>query len=262
VFLARKGAMRTLEAGVTTVRDLGADQYMDIAMRDLINRGEMIGPRMFVCGYGLYVTNTPYKAGLNPLAGGIADGVPEVLKVVRQQIAAGADVIKLYGSTGTDDDVTGFETYTYEEMKAAWKWPTSLGKKIAIHSYGPDGARMRYAQDGFAGTRDGHGRCHDSGDGEARNVFMCRRSTITATTSKTATRSVRGGIQGEAASLHPKESGDGTQGIQGGCEICDGFGCNLHDVWQNTRELGVCESRNDAGAGAPHGDDQCGGAAG
>src|SRR5207248_6527623 len=47
VFLARKGAMRALEAGVTTVRDLGADQYMDIAMRDLINRGEMIGPRMF-----------------------------------------------------------------------------------------------------------------------------------------------------------------------------------------------------------------------
>src|SRR5882724_13368133 len=55
VFLARKGAMRTLEAGVTTVRDLGADQYMDIAMRDLINHGEMIGPRMFVVGYGLYI---------------------------------------------------------------------------------------------------------------------------------------------------------------------------------------------------------------
>src|SRR6267378_3450458 len=141
VFLARKGAMRTLEAGVTTVRDLGADQYMDIAMRDLINRGEMLGPRMFVCGYGLYVTNTPYKAGLNPPAGGIADGVPEVLKVVRQQIAAGADVIKMYGSTGTDDDVTGFETYTYEEMKAAVEMAHQFGKKIAIHSYGPDGAR-------------------------------------------------------------------------------------------------------------------------
>src|SRR5882672_3948774 len=119
VFLARKGAMRTLEAGVTTVRDLGADQYMDIAMRDLINRGEMIGPRMFVCGYGLYITNTPYKPGVNPPAGGIADGVPEVLRAVRQQIAAGADVIKMYGSTGTDDDVTGFQTYSYEEIKAA-----------------------------------------------------------------------------------------------------------------------------------------------
>src|SRR2546430_1426740 len=141
VFLARKGAMRTLEAGVTTVRDLGADQYMDIAMRDLINRGEMIGPRMFVCGYGLYITNTPYKPGLNPPAGGIADGVPEVLKAVRQQIAAGADVIKMYGSTGTDDDVTGFETYTYEEMKAAVGMTHQFGEKIANHSYGPNRGR-------------------------------------------------------------------------------------------------------------------------
>src|SRR6202140_3558664 len=141
VFLARKGAMRTLEAGVTTVRDLGADQYMDIAMRDLINRGEMIGPRMFVCGYGLYITNTPYKPGLNPPAGGISDGVPEVLKAVRQQIAAGADVIKLYASTGTDDDVTGFQTYSYEEIKATVDAAHKFGKKIAIHSYGPDGAR-------------------------------------------------------------------------------------------------------------------------
>jgi imidazolonepropionase-like amidohydrolase len=141
VFLARKGAMHTLEAGVTTVRDLGADQYMDVAMRDLINRGEMTGPRMFVVGYGLYITNTAYKPGLNPPAGGIADGVPEVLRVVRQQIAAGADLIKMYASTGTDDDVTGFQTYNYEEIKAAVDAAHKFGKKIAIHSYGPDGAR-------------------------------------------------------------------------------------------------------------------------
>ena len=141
VFLARKGALRTLQAGVTTVRDLGADQYMDIAMRDLINRGEMIGPRMFVAGYGLYITNTPHKPGLNPPAGGIADGVPEVLRVVRQQLAAGVDVVKMYASTGTDDDVTGFQTYTFEEIKAAVDMAHQFGKKIAIHSYGPDGAR-------------------------------------------------------------------------------------------------------------------------
>jgi len=141
VFLARKGALRTLEAGITTVRDLGADQYMDIAMRDLINRGEMIGPRMLVVGYGLYVTNTPYKPGPNLPAGGIADGVPEVLRVVRQQIAAGVDLIKMYASTGTDDDTTGFQTYNYEEIKAAVDTAHQFGKKIAIHSYGPDGAR-------------------------------------------------------------------------------------------------------------------------
>ena len=100
VFLARKGARcGRLKMALTTVRDLGADQYMDIAMRNLINQGEMIGPRMFVVGYGLYVTNTPYKPGINPPAGGIADGVPEVLRVVRQQIAAGVYWIKLYAST-------------------------------------------------------------------------------------------------------------------------------------------------------------------
>src|SRR5215813_7042213 len=141
VFLARKGALRTLETGVTTVRDLGADQYEDIAMRDLINRSEMIGPRMFVCGYGLTVTSTPFKPGFNPPQGGIADGVPEVLRVMRQQIAAGADVIKLYASTGTDDDTTQFQTYSYDEIKAAVDAAHQFGKKIAIHSYGPDGAR-------------------------------------------------------------------------------------------------------------------------
>jgi imidazolonepropionase-like amidohydrolase len=141
LFLARKGALRTLEAGVTTVRDLGADQYLDIAMRDLINRGEMVGPRMFVCGYGLTVTSTPFKSGFSAPLGGIADGVPEVLRVVRQQVAAGADVIKLYASTGTDDDVTQFQTYSYDEIKAAVDAAHQFGKKIAIHSYGPDGAR-------------------------------------------------------------------------------------------------------------------------
>jgi imidazolonepropionase-like amidohydrolase len=141
VFLARKGAMRTLEAGVTTVRDLSADQYMDIAMRDLISAGEMIGPRMFVSGYGLYASQTPYKKEGSVPGAVFADGVPEVLKAVRQQVVAGVDLIKLYGSTGTDDDVTGFETYTYEEIKAAVDMAHKFGKKIAVHSYGPDGAR-------------------------------------------------------------------------------------------------------------------------
>jgi imidazolonepropionase-like amidohydrolase len=141
VFLARKGAMRVLEAGVTTVRDLSAEGYMDIAMRDLINSGEMIGPRMFVSGYGLYATQTPSKREAAILGAVFADGVPEVLRAVRQQLAAGVDLIKMFASTGTDDDVTGFETYTYEEIKAAVDIAHQFGKKIAVHTYGPDGAR-------------------------------------------------------------------------------------------------------------------------
>ena len=141
MFLAQENARRTLETGVTTVRDLGSFQYMDIAMRDLINRGAMVGPRMFVAGYGLYPTMSPFQDAPQALAGGLADGVDQVMKATRQQIAAGADVVKIYGSTGSADDVTGFQTYTYEEMKAAVDIARERGKRVAIHSYGPDGAR-------------------------------------------------------------------------------------------------------------------------
>src|SRR5262249_38571783 len=100
-----------------------------------------VGPRMVVSGYGLYITNTPYKPGINPPAGGIADGVPEVLRAVRQQVAAGVGVIKMYASTGTDDGTAGVGNDTYQEIKAAVDMAHQFGKKIAIHSYGPDGAR-------------------------------------------------------------------------------------------------------------------------
>jgi len=95
-----------------------------------------------VSGYGLYVSMSPTRKDTPPPLGGvIADGVPEVLRAVRQQVAAGADVVKLYASTGTDDDTTGFETFNYQEIKAAVDAAHQFGKKIAVHSYGPDGAR-------------------------------------------------------------------------------------------------------------------------
>jgi imidazolonepropionase-like amidohydrolase len=141
VFLAQDNARKTLEAGVTTVRDLGASEYSDIAMRELIAKGAMAGPRMFVAGYGLSVTRSPERPGVGSPSGGTADGVDQVMRVVRQQIGAGADVIKMYGSTGSDQDVTGFQTFTFAEIKAAADVAHGFGKKLAVHSYGPDGAR-------------------------------------------------------------------------------------------------------------------------
>ena len=141
VFLAQENARKTLETGVTTVRDLGSSEYADIAMRDLINRGAMVGPRMFVAGYGLHVTDRAERPGFRFPVGGTADGVPEVLRVVRQQVAAHADVIKMYASTGSDQDVTGFQTFTFDEIKAAADAAHGFGRRLAVHSYGPDGAR-------------------------------------------------------------------------------------------------------------------------
>ena len=141
VFLAQDNARKTLESGVTTVRDLGASDYNDIAMRDLINRGAMVGPRMFVAGYGLHVSGRPPRPGFVVPPGGTADGVPEVLRVVREQIGSGADWIKMYSSSGTGFDVSTHQTYTYDEMRAAVEVAHNWGKKIAIHSYGGNGAR-------------------------------------------------------------------------------------------------------------------------
>src|SRR5499427_1036322 len=91
VFLAQANARRTLEAGVTTVRDLNAFDSADTAMRDLINMGAMVGPRMFVSGQGLRnnvirrpgVTNTPAQAA----------------KEAKAVLDAGADWVKVFGST-------------------------------------------------------------------------------------------------------------------------------------------------------------------
>lgn len=138
--LAQENARKTLETGVTTVRNLHADEYTDVAMRDLINMGAMEGPRMFVSGYGLHVAQGSRTPAPVP-SKGQANGVEEVARAVREQIAAGADWVKMFGSTGSAQDVSGNQTFTYEEMKAAVDTAHSLGKKIAVHSYGPAGAR-------------------------------------------------------------------------------------------------------------------------
>jgi len=141
MFLAQENARKTLETGVTTVRNLHAAEYTDVAMRDLINMGAMIGPRMFVSGYGLHVASPGSRTGAPTPSRGQANGVEEVARAAREQITAGADWVKMFGSTGSAQDVSGNQTYSYEEMKAAVDMAHSLGKRVAVHSYGPAGAR-------------------------------------------------------------------------------------------------------------------------
>ena len=142
VFLAQENARKTLATGVTTVRDLGASEYGDIVMRDLINRGAMVGPRMFVAGFGLSRQRTPPRPGAppGPPRGRISE-IADIPVAVKAQVDAGADWIKVYGSTGSAADVTGDETFSFEEMKAAVDAAHAAGKRIAIHSYGPQGGR-------------------------------------------------------------------------------------------------------------------------
>jgi imidazolonepropionase-like amidohydrolase len=132
VFLAQANAKKTLEAGVTTVRDLNASNGADMAMRDLINMGAMIGPRMFVSSAGL----RSYKNQR-----GVTDPIAEAAKHAKDTIDSGADWVKVFASTGSFDVVTGDQTVSYDELKAIIDTAHSMGHKVAVHSYGPDAAR-------------------------------------------------------------------------------------------------------------------------
>ena len=136
--LAQENLRRTLESGVTAVRNLYASDYTDIAMRDLINMGKMTGPRMFVSGYGLFAAS---RAGAPNPSLGQAHGVNEVARAAREQIKAGADWVKMFASTGSAEDVSGKQTFSFAEIKAAVDIAHGLGKRIAVHSYGPAAAR-------------------------------------------------------------------------------------------------------------------------
>ncbi len=130
VFLAQENARRTLETGVTTVRDLGAQNDTDLSMRDLIARGAMVGPRMFVSGQGLSVRRDAPSPGV------------EGFRVeVDERVKAGADWVKVYASRGSYDSVDTTQTITYDEMTAIVDAAHAQHRKVAIHSYGASGVR-------------------------------------------------------------------------------------------------------------------------
>lgn len=129
VFLAQANARRTLESGVTTVRDLGASNESDMAMRDLIGLGAMAGPRMFVSGQGL-----SNRQGAPP--------DPEAMRrTTEERLETGSDWIKVYASRGSFDSVDTTQTVTLDEMKAIVEAAHAQGHKVAIHSYGPSGVK-------------------------------------------------------------------------------------------------------------------------
>jgi imidazolonepropionase-like amidohydrolase len=136
-------AKKTLEAGFTTVRNVGALGYADVALRDAINRGLVPGPRMYIATRGLGITGG--HADINgwspeihlPGVAQIVDGVDDVRRVVREQIKAGADHIKVTASGGilSVGDSPDAQQYSFEELKAIVDEAGRLGRKVAAHAH-------------------------------------------------------------------------------------------------------------------------------
>jgi imidazolonepropionase-like amidohydrolase len=138
-----RNARVTLEAGFTTVRNVGANGFTDVALRDAINAGDVPGPRMLVSGPALSITGGHCDENLLPFEwhvqdAGVADGIEAVQHKTREIIKYGADLIKVCASGGvlSHGDNPQASQYTLEEMKAIVADAHRLGRKVAAHAHG------------------------------------------------------------------------------------------------------------------------------
>lgn len=141
-----KNARLTLLAGFTTVRNVGASGFTDVALRDAINAGDVPGPRMLVSGPALGITGGHCDNDLLPFeyhatADGVADGIAAVQHKVRENIKYGSDLIKVCATGGvlSMGDNPQASQYSLEEMKAIVADAHRLGRKVAAHAHGAQG---------------------------------------------------------------------------------------------------------------------------
>jgi len=144
-------ARRTLLAGFTTIRNVGAGNYVDFALRRAIEKGEVAGPRMQASGPALSATGGHGDLnGMSPYVrfegdiNGVADGVDAVRKKVRENIKYGADVIKMLATAGvlSEEESVGAPQYQLDEMKAIVEEAALWGRKVAAHAHGAEGIKM------------------------------------------------------------------------------------------------------------------------
>jgi len=146
--IGAKNARITLLAGFTTIRNVGATEFADIALRDAINAGDVPGPRIDASGPALSITGGHCDDNLLPYGWhatevGVADGVENVQHKVREIIKYGADVVKICATGGVLSlgDNPQHSQYTQAELNAIVADAHRLGRKVAAHAHGAEGIR-------------------------------------------------------------------------------------------------------------------------
>jgi imidazolonepropionase-like amidohydrolase len=146
-----RNAWLTLQAGFTTVRNVGAGDFSDVALRNMIRDGVVPGPRMLVAGHSLGITGghcdtNGYVPGLfepSPLRG-VVNGADDIRSAIRLQVKYGADVIKFCATGGvlSEGDAVGVQQYTLEEMQALVAEAHLRERKVAAHAHGNEGIKV------------------------------------------------------------------------------------------------------------------------
>ncbi len=155
-------ARRTLDAGFTTVRNVGAAEYVDVALRNAIDDGTVVGPRMAVSAIALSATGGHGDlSGFSPYLrfqgfSGIADGVYELRKKIRTNVKNGADLIKIAAGAGvlSEEESVGAPQYSQAELDAVVEEAAMWGRKVAAHAHGAE-AIKRAVRAGVASVEHG-----------------------------------------------------------------------------------------------------------
>lgn len=153
-FFAVVNARKTLEAGFTTVRDVGSPPFLAVDLRNTINEGYIPGPRVVASGPGISITgghgdlnnySPQTRVSMFPDERNfqIADDANQLRHVVRAQVKYGVDVIKILATGGvlSKGDSPGAQQFTFEELKAAAETAHMAGRKIAAHAHGTEGIK-------------------------------------------------------------------------------------------------------------------------
>ena len=236
-------ARATLMAGVTTVRDLGTEgaQYADVGLRQAIDEGIIPGPRMLVAGPAMVVTGSYAPKGFAPewnvpQGADEADGLDGVVRVARNQIAHGVDLIKIYADYRWGPNGETRPGFTLEEIQRIVQAANSSGRPVVAHASTPEG--MRRAILGGVDTIE-HG---DDGNAEIwklmveKNVAFC--PTVAAGDATSQYAGWKKGVDPEPARIARKR-GTFKAALDAGVKMCFGGDVGVYAHGDNVRELEI-----------------------
>ena len=234
-------AEKTLLAGFTTVRDLGSEGagYADVGLKQSIEKGIIIGPRLIVAGPAIVATGSYGPKGYReqvqvPLGAHVADGHDDLIKEVRRQIGGGADFIKVYADYRWGPEEDAQPTFTLDELKLIVEITESSGRRVVAHAATAEGMR-RATLAGVVSIEHG-----DGGTAEVfqlmkeKNVALC--PTIAAGDAISQYRGWNKGIDPEPERIVRKKASM-KDAIASGVTIVAGGDVGVFTHGDNVREL-------------------------
>ena len=244
-----RNARRTLEAGFTTVRNVGSGGFSDVALERAIERGLVPGPRIVPAAHALGITGghcdlTGFAPGIleGGPAEGVADGPDEAMKAVRYQIKHGARVIKICATAGvlSFEGPVGAQQYTRAEMEAIVQEAARHGVKVAAHAHGSEGI-LAAVESGVASIEHGSILTDETIEAmKARGTYLVPTTYLAEAIDL---ENLPPPVRAKAEYVLPRARESLRRAIEAGVKIAFGTDAAVYPHGDNAKELAVLVER-------------------